>query len=239
MHNIRTVKPVGEPILDIKVTVLILGILMLLVGFIVLLFLAHSIPTLVNFSAFAFIIGILVTTGSLVEIATDKKSLQLSKKRIIGIALIVIAIGLAVPYSAWIVVVPNWSFSVTTDKSTYELGEPVQIRVMLENLGFISHSFTCAISDPVFFSILRDDYGHVWYSKYYDKTATYFTVSSHQTLERTFTWNQTNIYQPEKELELGTYTIKAFIPRPQADFSLEVERDPLFYARTSINITSS
>ena len=231
-----------NPFLETKVKVLILGISMLLGGFIVLLFLVYLTPTLVNFGAYAFIIGMLVTIGSLVEIATDKKSLQLSKKRIIGIALIVIAIGLAVPYSAWTIVVPNWSFSVTTDKSTYELGEPVQIRVMLENLGFISHSFTCAISDPVFFLILREDmhaYGHVWYSKYYDKTATYFTVSSHQTLERTLTWNQTNIYQPEKELEPGTYTIEAFIPRPQAGFSIEMDHDPLFYARTSINITST
>jgi len=224
--------------LETKVNVLILGISMLLVGFIVLLFLAHSIPTLVNFSAFAFIIGMLVTTGSLVEIATDKKSLQLNKKRIIGVALLVIAVGLAVPYSAWMIVVPNWSFSVTTDKSTYELGEPVQIRVMLENFGFISHSFTCAISDPVFFIILREPYSQVWYSKYYDRTTTYFTVSNHQTLERTFTWNQTNIHQPEEELELGTYTIKAFIPKPQP-LSQDMLRDPLFYARTSINITST
>jgi len=226
--------------LDTKVKFLIFGISLLLGGFVVLLFLAHVIPTLVTFGAYAFIIGMLATFGSLVEIATDKKSLQLNKKRIIGIALIVIVVGLTLPYSVWAITVPRWSFTVTTDKSTYKLGEPVQIRVKLENLGFITHSFTCAISDPVLFTITQkgEYYNLVWYSKY-NKTTTYFTVSSHQTLERTFTWNQTNIYQPEKKLEPGTYIIKAFIPRPQADFFSEMERDPLFYARTSINITST
>jgi len=230
-----------EKALETKMNVLIAGVMMLLGGFILLLFLAPLNPALLSFGAYAFIIGIILTLFGLVEIATDKKSLQAIKRKVILFALIAIAIGLTVPYSVWIVITPNWTFSVTTDKSTYRLGEPVEIKVMLENLGFITHSFTCAISDPVFFTITQRGgyYNQVWYSKYYDRTATHFTVSSHQTLERTLTWNQTNIYQPEKELESGTYTIEAFIPRPQADFFIEMERDPLFYARTSINVTST
>jgi len=219
---------------------------MLLGGFIVLLFLAYLSPTLVNIGAFAFIIGMLVTFGSLVEIATDKKSLQPNKKRIIGFALIVIAVGITLPYSVWVIIVPRWSFAVFTDKSTYKLGEPVQIRVKLENLGFVTHSFTCAISDPVYFSITRKGgyYNHVWYSKYPDRTTTYFTVSSHQTLERTFTWNQTNIYHPEKEIDPGKYSIEAFIPKPQPPFQEiwydpPLWDDPIFYAKIYINITST
>lgn len=233
-----------NPFLETKVKVLILGISMLLGGLIVLLFLAYLNPTLVNFGAFAFIVGILVTFGGLVEIATDKKSLQTSKKKIIAVALVVIAIGVAVPYSAWIIVVPNWSFSVTTDKSTYELGEPVHIRVTLENLGYIEHSFTSAVSDAVVVRILfqeiylKRDY-YVWYSNP-ALIVTEFTVSTRQPFERTFTWNQANTLSPQfwnQTYMPGTYKIEAFIPNPQ--YEPMSDYNPLFRARTSINITST
>jgi len=236
--------------LETKVEVLILGILMLLGGFIVLLFLAHVIPTLVNFGAFAFIVGILVTFGGLVEIATDKESLQTSKKKIIAVALIVIAVGLAVPYSAWIVVVPNWSFSVTTDTSTYELGEPVHIRVTLENLGHIEHSFTSRDSNPVLILIFWNEIFRdvtVWVSAY-DLIITDFAIPPYQPLERTFTWNQSNTLHHGEEWNQtympGTYIIKAFIPNPQFAsighiYYGYIEYYSLFRAQTSINITST
>jgi hypothetical protein len=217
--------------LETKVQFLILGISMLLVGFIVLLFLAYLTPTLVNFGAFAFIIGMLVTSGSLVEIATDKKSLQLNKKRIISIALIVIAIGLAVPYSAWTIVVPNWSFSVSTDKSTYRLGKDVEITVTLRNMGFITHSFKSEVK-VIYVSIRNRSTGiHVWYSSYHLQDMV-FSLEPNQILQGNFLWNQTNIHQPEEEIEPGEYRIEARIPESDWD-------NYLFWAKTYINITST
>ena len=211
---------------------------MLLGGFILLLFLAPLSPTLLSFGAYALIIGIIVTLFGLVEIATDRKSLQTIKRKIIFIALIAIAIGLTVPYSVWTVITPNWAFSVTTDKSTYELGEPVQIRVTVENLGFIAHSFTSAVSDPVAVQILRKPYSEVWYGDPFP-TVTEFTISPHQSLERTFAWNQTNTSNPglwNQTYMPGTYIIKAFIPNPRFG---PVPYNPLLIAQTSINVTST
>jgi hypothetical protein len=228
-----------EKALETKINVLIAGVVMLLSGFIALLFLAPLSPTLLAFGAYALIIGIIVTLFGLVEIATDKKSLQAIKKKIILIALTVIAVGLTVPSSVWTVTTPNWAFSVTTDKSTYELGEPVQIKVTLENLGFITHSFTSAVSDPVAVQVLSEPHSEVWYSSPFP-IVTEFTISPRQSLERTFTWNQTNTSNPElwnQTYMPGTYAIKAFIPNPHSE--LVWDYDALFRAQTNINVTST
>jgi len=229
---------VGDAALETKMNILTVGIVMLLGAFITLLFLAPLNPTLLTFGAYALIIGIYVTLFGLAEIAADKKSLQASKKKIILLALSVIAIGLTIPYSVWTVITPNWAFSVTTDKSTYELGEPVQIIVTLENLGFITHSFTSAVSDPVAVQILREPSSEVWYSHPFH-IVTDFTIAPHQSLERTFTWNQTNTSNPglwNQTYIPGTYFIEAFIPNPQSEL---IGYDPLFRARANINITST
>mgnify|MGYP000371381594 CR=1 FL=1 len=220
--------------METKVDVLIIGIVMLLSGFTALLFLAPLHPTLVSFGALAFVVGINMTFIGFVEVATDKKSLQVSKRKIILLALSVVVIGLTVPYSVWAVITPNWAFSVTTDKSTYELGEPVQIKVTLKNLGFIEHSLTSGFKDLVIVSISNREFQNIWYNgrHIYDWIDTQFTVPAHQSLEKTFIWNQTNINFPEKEIEPGTYWIEASIPDSDAP-------TPLFYAYTTINITST
>ncbi len=139
--------------LETKVKVLIVGIVVLLAGFIIFLFLAPLNSALISFGAYAMVLGFIVTLIGFVEVATDKESLRATKRKIILLALIVIAIGLTVPYSVWAIITPiytpNWAFSVITDKPTCELGEPVQIRVTLENIGFIYHSFTSSSSHPV------------------------------------------------------------------------------------------
>jgi len=217
--------------LEAKVKVLILGISMLLGGFTVLLFLAHSIPTLINFGASAFILGILVTLGGSVEIATDKESLQTSKKKIIAVALIVITVGLAVPYSAWTIVVPNWSFSVSTDKTTYSLGEDVEITVTLKNMGFIAHSFKSEVSNAISLLVSNPSKGsYVWWnSSHLEDTA--LSLEPNQILQRNFVWNQTKIYKPEEEIELGEYKIEARLGSDWEHY--------LFWAKTYINITST
>ena len=217
--------------METKVKVLILGISMLLGGFIVLLFLAYLTPTFVNLGAFALVVGVLVTFGGFIEIATDKESLQTSKKKIVAVALIVIAIGLAAPYSAWIIVVPNWSFSVSTDKTTYSLGEDVEITVTLRNMGFITHSFKSEVK-VIYVSIRNRSTGiHVWYSSYHLEDMV-FSLEPNQILQGNFLWNQTNIHQPEEEIEPGKYRIDARIPESDWDYDL-------FWTKTYINITST
>jgi hypothetical protein len=139
-----------------------------------------------------------------------------------------------VPYSVWAVITPNWAFSVSTDKPTYELGEPVQIKVTLKNLGFIEHSLTSGFNDLVVVSISNREFKNIWYNgrHIYDWIDTRFTVPAQQSLEKTFIWNQTNINFPEKEIEPGTYWIEASIPDSDAP-------TPLFHAYTTINITST
>lgn len=178
-----------------------------------------------------------MTLFGLVEIGADRESLQASKRKIILLALIVIAAGLTVQYSVWAVVAPNWAFSVTTDKRTYELGEPVQITVTLENLGFIDHSFTSAASNPVVVQILWGPW-EVWYS-YPFYIVTDFTVAPHQSLERTFTWNQTNTSNPQvwdQTYRPGTFVTRVWIPRSKVVYSPFHSH---FSAETSIDITSS
>ena len=154
------------------------------------------------------------------------------RKKTILVVFAVAVVAITSVLSVWAITTPKWSFSVTTDKSTYELGESVQITVTLKNLGFIEHSFKSAVDVPFVVSveIVLYDITQVWYSPYHP-IATEFTVPPHQSLEMSFTWNQNNIHFPEREIEPGTYTIVALVPKD------EWFMDEVFIASTSINIT--
>lgn len=160
---------------------------------------------------------------------------KLSGKQALLLSFSVIIISVTVTHSVWIVVTPKWSFSVSTDKSTYSLGEDVQIMVSLENLGFVPHSFKSSISEPVVISITTQRVGEVWLSPYHFNM-TEFTVPAHQFLERTFIWNQTNIYNQEEKIERGKYYIRALIESATSDM---LGWDPIFFAGTSITIMST
>lgn len=164
---------------------------------------------------------------------------KLSRKKFLLLTFGVMIMSTTVTHSVWTIVTPRWSFSVTTDKSTYELGENVQITVTLKNLGFIAHSFESSLSDPVWISI---EYQHpenptvtlqVWYSQFH-KNTTEFSIKPKETLERNFIWNQTDIHRPEKEIKPGTYLVIARVPIDDPAFPLGYN---LFSAWTSINIT--
>jgi len=135
---------------------------------------------------------------------------------------------MVVTYSIWVIVTPNWSFTITADKSAYKLGEKVHISVSLKNIGFILHSFMSSISDII---VIRIGYVRkyswvpfqVWYSQY-------------QLIIRHFIWNQTNIDFPEEGIEPGLYAIEAAILQVDSKASLE---EALFYAKIYINITST
>jgi len=160
---------------------------------------------------------------------------KLSRKKLLLLLLGVLTMSSIVTHSVWAIVTPRWSFSVTTDKNTYRLGENIQITVTLENHGLITHSFKSSISDPIAVSIEYPILSQVWYSPY-NLNKTEFTIAPHQTLERTFVWNQTNIHYPEKEIDPKTYTVRACIP----SFPYDPFTGPsIFWASTSINITST
>ena len=231
--------------MEIKVKVLILGILMLSTGFTVLLLMAPLllaetetdiyVHNSIVFGAIFLVVGTNVTFIGLIEVATDKASLQKRKRKIVSIALIVIAIGPIVPHSVWTflgpIYTPNWTFSLTTDKATYELGELVQIKVTLENHGSVGHWFISCASNPVRVIIMRGAYHeHVWYSSNHDRK-TKVMIPARQSLERTFIWNA-SMHDPD------TYFIRAYIPL-SLDVSTMFFEDSTFTVEKKITLTST
>jgi len=158
---------------------------------------------------------------------------KLSGKKILLVTFSITIISVAVSSSVWTIVTPKWSFSVTTDKPTYSLGENVQIVVSLDNLGFIPHSFKSSLSNPVLVTIETQSLSQVWYSSFH-RNITEFTIFPHQSLERTFIWSQTNIHYT-LEIEPDKYYIVAFIPHATSN---DTFWNRIFYAETSITITS-
>jgi len=241
--------------LEAKVKVLILGILMLLTGFIVLLLLAPLllaetetdiyVQNSIVFGAIFLVVGTNVTFIGLTEVATDKASLQKRKRKIVSIALIVIAIGPIVPHSVWTflgpIYTPNWTFSLTTDKSTYELGELVQIKVTLENHGSAGHWFISCSSNPIVVLISRFAWRqHVWISRSppsHDRK-TKFMIPAGQSLERTFIWNQTCNCFPPSQINPDTYFIRAYIPLSVDVYAMWFE-DSTFAVEKNIILAST
>lgn len=169
---------------------------------------------------------------------------KLSGKKILLLTFSITIIAIAVTNLVWTITLPKWSFSVATDKSSYRLGEDVRITVSLKNLGFITHSFKSAVSDPVVVSV-EYQYAEnptvtyqVWYNPFH-RSITEFSIGPNESLERTIIWNQTNIYHPEEKIEPGSYYVTAFIPSAETTGWGPIGLDKLFSAWTSINITSA
>lgn len=169
----------------------------------------------------------------------------MSKKLLLLIA-VVSMIFVVLAYSVWFILTPRWAFSITTDKSTYLLGEDVTITVRLQNLGYITHSFTTCVSEPVIVSVEYQPTVNptvtfqVWYNPFH-RNITEFTLGPNDSLERTFTWNQTNTQNPwswNQTYMPGTYHIKAFIPKADEEIISGWDRN-LFDAYTTINVTST
>jgi hypothetical protein len=160
---------------------------------------------------------------------------RLSVKKVLLLTLSVVIVSTTLIQGVLAIVTPSWSFSVTTDKSAYKLGENVIIIAVLKNTGFITHSFKSRISDPVVVGVesIRSE---VWYSLFHEN-ATDFSIGPSSSLDRYITWNQTNVYSPEKQIESGTYRIHAFIPN--ADPNVFIDEVSLFRAWTTFNIAST
>ena len=94
-----------------------------------------------------------------------------------------------IPYTAYAVTMPRWSFTVSTDKAFYKLGENVTITATLTNDGYITHSFTSSYKDPI---LIRFSYVNNvdWYSDI-QRGKTEFSIAPGQSIQRTVVWNQT------------------------------------------------
>lgn len=167
-----------------------------------------------------------------------------TRKLLLGLTLLVV-VALAI-YATWSVLTPSWSFEITTDKPVYTLGENVQITVTLKNKGYVSHSFTAAVDNPVLVSIEYVNPNNptvkyqVWYTPY-QKSETTFTVSPNQPFTRTCTWNQTDIQGWQfwnTTYMAGTYYIEAFIPKKEESFPI-ISDHALFLAWVYINVTAT
>lgn len=160
-----------------------------------------------------------------------------TRKLLLGLTLLVILA--LTTYATWFVLTPNWVFGLRTDKSSYILGESVQITVTLENHGFVPQLMTSPTANPVVVAVYawhNDPFPNmVWYSPYFWNETT-FSILPSQALVRTFVWNQTNFVNPwlgNTTYKAGTYLIEASIPK-SSDFSSN-----LFSADVYINVTAT
>jgi len=191
---------------------------------------------LLFWSVFSYIIaGSLVFAFALHFLIGKSK---LSVKKVLLLTFAVIVVAATTTHSVWTIITPRWSFSLSTDKSTYAIGENVRITASLENRGFITHSFKSSIREPFAIMIIRWGYSRqVWFSPaLLVPEETEFTIPSHQSLERTFIWNQTNIHHPEEKIEPGRYYIRAWIESVTSDIP---SWDPILFAGTKTNITTT
>lgn len=193
-------------------------------------------PFLTFYSIFAYPIALLCVYVFLVQPLLT----ELDGRKLVFLAFSVTIIAIPVTHSVWTIITPNWSFSVSTDKSIYNVGEQVQIRASLENHGFISHSFASSMCDPI---VVTVSYVHtkpttkteVWFSHHiYSSWKAEFIIPPHQSVERSFTWNQSNIHRPDIKIKAGTYLVEAIIPSRQVGVD-----ENLFWAWTYINITAT
>lgn len=153
---------------------------------------------------------------------------KISKKKLGFVVIVLVIVIFVVPYVVWLIMTPNWSFTGTTDKAIYKLGENVTITAVLKNNGYITHSFKAFYQDPIEITIGEEPIpGGTWYSPNQEYVHT-VSVPPGQSIERTVVWNQTTL---EGELaEPGVYYIVAKI--------LDGDRAlPIFEAEIEITIT--
>lgn len=180
--------------------------------------------------------------ASAVDFFDSRSDGKLSGRKFLILAFGVVLISALSTHSVWAIVTPRWSFNVSTDKATYRSGETVTITVSLKNNGLIPHSFKSALSNPVFVSVEYEyspssPFLHQVYYSPFSRAITTFIVEPGEILEGIFLWNQTDIYNPEEEMEQGTYWVHALIPGENAGVAFGSGN--IFSAWTTMNITSA
>ena len=160
-----------------------------------------------------------------------------SGKRFILLVFCLVVASSGVTHAVWFFGTPKWSFTLSTDKSTYAENETVQITVTLKNLGYVPLSFPSTVDPPLIVTISDFRGGTDWYSSVAYHNRTTFTISPGQSLTRTFAWNQTPItVQPPLIVGPGTYFVFAEVPDPSHG---NAEPYGSFYASATFNITST
>ena len=155
-----------------------------------------------------------------------------------GVLLIILVLVVGVTLSFFFVLLtPRWSFTITTDKAVYAIGETVQITVTLKNTGCLPQSITSAFTDPVIVSV-EEGGAQAWFAPSSVQTnQTTFTIAPDQSLTRTFVWNGS---WGNQERHSGRYSVKAAIPSANAVSMSDVDSEEgrQFYAHIGIDITS-
>lgn len=194
--------------------------------------------------AFIFVAAFFLLLGFVHDFLMAKFNWSVKKLLLLTVGVMLAAA--TVTQTVWAIVTPSWSFSVATDKPTYSLGESVKITATLKNTGFLSHSFKSKVSDPVLLLVSQvwhhTDEISVWWPPSWNEEVTEFSLSPGQALQRSFTWDQTNIANPQiwNQTHMpGTYQILAFIPDPNAESISPDHASSLFYSATYINVTQS
>jgi len=168
-----------------------------------------------------------------------------------GVILIIVLVLLIASILSffWVVLTPRWSFTVTTDKTSYTSTDDIRFTVTLKNTGYISQTITSGITQPVAVWIEVTAENGWWNPAVWDNgrppnhlepANTVFTILAGNVLTRTFEFNQSLIAQGYKS---GPYTIRidAVIPKadtPDSSYFMEQEHQ-LFYAYTQVTATPS
>ena len=177
-------------------------------------------PFYLGLIAFIYLVAWVMLFAFAVDFFRGKGNI--SGKKILVLTFGVMLASAVFTHSVWTIVTPSWSFSVSTDKSTYRLGELVIITASLRNTGFITHSFKSASSSPVvigveYRGVLGYPMGYQVYFSSVNESVTEFWLGPTETLEKSFSWNQTNTVIPKfwnyQTYMPGIYSISALIPK--------------------------
>jgi hypothetical protein len=198
-----------------------------------------------TYSPLAFVITSILTYRYLVEPITER----MERKKLVLVAISIVIISITFFLSTKVIAGPNWSFTVSTNKPTYKLGEEVHITVSLENKGFIPHSFKLINDEPLYVGV-RCQYPYlagsmlpVWCTPFHEKYTDYYQeIQPSKNLEKLFLWNNTKNYS-DQEIQLGTYKVGVYIARMTPPWASQTLRftyhDTPFISWTIINITSN
>jgi hypothetical protein len=187
----------------------------LLAGFLFYLLIYNLPPVLfLPLAAFALI-------GTYLYLKRVYKYYEERKLKKLFASTLVFALILITPYPIYIILAPNWSLKVTTDKATYRLGESVNITITLANRGYVTHTFPPErIEGGFVVTVLGQTTGSqttLWWIRLgFSDTVIQngVTLEAGHALERNVFWDQTNTEDPYycplgPISKTGNYTVHA------------------------------
>jgi hypothetical protein len=183
-------------------------------GVAVLLLMVYRIPPVIFFPVAAA--AILILQSYVYAMHKYFKERKLWKLTTLAVVLALIFIA---PYSVYAIVTPSWSFSVSTNKTVYRLGENVTITATLTNNGLITHSFSTE-KYPLYVtfdvqSLLHGIESSVWGSSV-PLNQSELSLGPGRSIELTVVWNQTTI-------QLVGHVLKPASPASSGDYLVLVE----------------